>query len=116
MKTPSLDELKLAVAKMLPDEIIYDENPLWFWWKEDVDSGIENSQITDREWLHVCSLAEETLTVHQGESYCEILKDVCGCDVDAGKASRVCYFASAEQRLEVLCRVKYPEMFTASTI
>lgn len=42
----------------------------------------------DREW--------------QVTSYCDNLNHVCGADVEDGKASCVCYFASAAQKAEAL--------------
>lgn len=122
---PTLDEMKAAVAKMLPG-VLYPNELIggaiaWEW----VDCG---EYVSEREWLHVCRLAEvelfdpsqalETSTKpYTGIwAYLRKLEEVC-----VGKrrdelsdAERLCLMvrASAEHRIEALCRVKCPEMFT----
>jgi hypothetical protein len=104
---PTLDDMKLAVARMLPKEIlITDFNPnvrpgqsaTKFWFK---NPGYGPSRITDRDWLHVCWLAEKTLGDLWPVYYARF--------IEGGSAI---INACAETRLEHLCRVRCPEMFT----
>lgn len=119
---PSLETLKLEVAKILPDEIVVTEElvgngvkalfrptAVRFAWKDGKSSTNKTVFVTDREWLHVAHLAEQTLTDEENEVYLFNLHDICGAD---NFPSRVAVFASAEHRLEALVRTRKPELFT----
>lgn len=126
--TPTLDEMKLAVAKMLPGHIgIGFGPPKWAsrgyeTTKADVtpvdvpywnDTG---RSITDREWREVCALAVEELTGDDRSLYCDTLASMadyseCGPREAAWIAEWYQQTAPIESRLLALCRVKCPEIF-----
>lgn len=108
---PTIETMKLAVASMLIDCLGTEDGELnTLHWLD------TKARVTDREWLYICWMAEDRLDATYGDLYCETLEDVCGCDVECGKASRVCYFAEAEERLESICRIIMPSIFTNENI
>jgi len=118
MKTPTLDDMKLAVAKMLPDVLRAEDAG-----NDPVTGGIfiewldTDESVSEREWLHVCWLAEQKLDREECKAYHGILLDqetpgMAMCFSGANSWSeRWTFNKSAEHRLEALCRVKHPEMF-----
>jgi len=97
------DNLKLALAKMLPEKIIIAGGVNVPRWKA------EQSQwrILDTEWLHVCWLVEQGLSIrlpaipHQESErtrYVDLLNEACG--------SKGCCIATWQQRAQALCKVK----------
>lgn len=117
---PTLDEMRLCVAKMLPEHIkIIDGwglqigKSFFFWIDKD-----RSREVTDREWLHVAWLAVQALQGDDRSLYCDFLSTY----VDASTARFAGdlrwmhewhgHVATVEHRLEALCRVKHPEMFT----
>ncbi len=125
--TPTLETLRLHVARMLPEHLEL-RRPVWSlaidvqketcvaspineraFWKD------THKLVTDREWQHCCWLAEQTLDTatrtineetnlryNEWHHYLDWL-----CAITKGNTSP----ASAEHRLEALCRVKFPELF-----
>lgn len=112
MKTPTLDEMKLAVAKMLPEEIcVADGHIRWLY------GGTPMRPVGYREWLHVCWLAEQLLCDDENNdemaAYCWKLDQVVmeGLDdLEYNKNVRL-VTATADDKIEALCRVKHPTMF-----
>lgn len=101
--TPTLDEMKLLVAAMVPEHITTYAlcAPEWrFEWNDTF------KLVTDREWLEVCRLAEGTFAADDvmAGKYWLALYDVTA-------TTRWPYDATAEQRIEALCRVRHPEKF-----
>jgi len=104
---PNKPELKLAMAKLLPEMITTMPldaygNQLFKW------SDTNNSEypedwfdVTEREWLYVMHLIEQTLTLEQRDAYAmsfySIIRPlIFHCD---------CY-ATFNQRATAMCRVK----------
>ncbi len=98
----NLEEMKLAVAKMLPNEIDCTECGTGnIHWRDSDDP------VMDREWLHVCWLAEGTLTKEERRAYND--------ELNHGTAPGfTLWYISPEVKIEALCRVRCPEMFTES--
>lgn len=93
----TLDEMRLCVAAIVPDHVtVY--NPHCVYWND------SKNPITKREWLEVCRLAEQKLTDVRND-YLSELVEICPGPEGA-------YFATAEHRLEALCRTLHPEKFT----
>lgn len=61
-------KLKLALAGMLPDVIVYDALFERFHWKGKVET-FGWPEIRDTEWLHVCHLVEQTLSEEDLDKY-----------------------------------------------
>ena len=119
--------MKLAVASLLPDKIAI----------RDPEKGVELDQeillpggpiavwrdtakkVADREWLHVCWLAERTLTREECHEYHDALRNLetaplCR-ECHEGKrpwAERWTFNVGWEFKIEHICRVRFPEMFT----
>lgn len=106
MKTPSLDEMKLAVAKMLPDEIKIEYGRYFgggnriSWVKR------PDADVSSREWLHVCWLAEQSLRDTNMDEFAAY-----AFELQRLKPTREWWRSDAATRLEALCRVRCPEMF-----
>jgi len=130
MNPPSLDEQKLLVARMLPEEITITKDSLLrldrdgsgklqpvkgvaFGWLKDAN----HRRVTDEEWLHVCHLAEQTLSTDDGNDemaeYCFQLEQLVMdglCDLEYNKHVQT-ITANAEHRLQALVRTKHPELY-----
>lgn len=102
---PSPEEMRLLVARMLPEEIEVRRGS--FHWKEHCG---ERPQVSSREWLFVVHLAEKTLTEDEYTYFVWALKDSL---FSAIYARDMCEMVSATtaQRIEALCRVKHPNLF-----
>ena len=117
MKKPTIDKMKLLVAGMIPEHILVLESggsTLYGW--NDPLHGF-NGPVTEREWLHVAWLAEESLSDDECREYGQII-EIMGSkepqDWEArGKpyAATYAFHATVEQRLEALCRIKHPGLF-----
>jgi hypothetical protein len=114
MKAPSIDDLKLAVARMIPDSIavVRLQNPdaVKFWW---VKNQSMTTAVTDHEWYAVCHLAEKTLPVGGWDAmeYSKWLWRLIGKERPVTIEHDSAWHATAEMKIEALCRVKFPEMF-----
>jgi hypothetical protein len=110
---PTLESMRLAVAKMLPHEITWEDFNKYFYWQ---DTG---APVSDREWLTVCWLAEQTLTGNEFQDYWKILNQV---TPGVGKAAlnqqafRCAWQSDVRYRLEALCHIRCPEMFTETAL
>lgn len=101
------ETLKLQLAKMLPDKIILyaSTDPCW---KQSYEGTIAcGEDIKGTEWLHVCWIVEQTLSMQlpppphkesERTRYVDLLNEACG--------SKGCCIASWQQRAEALCKVK----------
>lgn len=108
----SLNELKLAAALLLPDLIVVHASNIH--WRDDY--GYPGIIIPERDWLYVCWLCEKTFTRDECHKYHDILTENKPSLSDCAKgttahASRWTFHASIEQRLEAICRVKFPHLF-----
>lgn len=104
---PSLIKLKQAVAKMLPGQVeILSTDDEYFYWSDD------KVRITERGWLYVCWLAEQTLTDEECRQYNELLielrPDLKGLKC---RSLRWSWGQPDNIKLEALCRVRHPKMF-----
>lgn len=113
---PDIQTMRLAVARMLPNEIKI-ESGYTYDPKSDVATSCEwgawldtGRQINDREWLHIAFLAEQTLTGDEWLDYVTVLYAI-ACNQICGRPCRQVVCASADQRIEALCRYLHPEMF-----
>ena len=113
MSTPTLDEMKLAVVKMLPETIFIgsDHQAYWRSERQAVGGQFQHQRITAREWLHVCWLAEQKLTNGKYREFTTYLEMLTGCTADI-LVKRGTVSAELERRIQALCRVRHPEMFT----
>jgi len=75
MKEHTDEQLKLALAKMLPEILMHDNifNRIHFHEGE----YVKWPKVQDTEWLHVCWLVEETLLVIEKASYINELWECC---------------------------------------
>ena len=127
MKTPTLEELKLAVAGMLPDKIVTlkagtypvrengvitkSRESLFYWRGGDLD------EVTEREWLHVCWLALNTLSDTELADYSDAAESISERTFKyCTGASRLKCVTHPDVQILALCRVKCPEMFTAAPL
>ena len=110
-KIPTLDEMKLAVAKLLPKLLTVRRCPAVDLQTEVMTTAFSyrwndtGRRVTDREWLEICRLAEQSLRHWEKMTYEDQLTRFtanCSWPLNAG----------ADQRLEAICRVKCPEMFS----
>jgi hypothetical protein len=96
------EQLKQALAKMLPETVCYEQESL-YWQYEEIryDRPVMNrgNRILDTELLHLCWLAEKTLSPIQTELYEKIfrLKFL---------YLYVAIHVSWQQRVEALAKVK----------
>ena len=97
-------ELKLALAKMLPEkvhvvEFLDEKEPYhrFYWFNKTVTGGTE---IQDTEMLHVCHLIEKDLNNHAWWSFVAYLSDICGAGFSLGIS------ATWQQRAEALIKIK----------
>ncbi len=129
---PTDNQLKTALAKMLPDTLLWDDEmsqhntdrPQNEGWGLCWDSG---NPVLETELLHVCHLIEQTLCDYSGENgenysqrdnYAKELMKLCGtwsgsawdwgdnCDADLFKAAN----ATWQQRTIALAKVKGIEL------
>lgn len=124
--TPSLNaaqiaELKLAVARLLPKAITVIRPaglPYKFYWNNP-DGNTFGDAITEKEWLHVCWLAERTFTEDEGKRLVFELNQICGSRVsaynpNAGLPLRrisVIITMPVELLLKAICHMRCPELF-----
>lgn len=125
--------MKLAVATLLPDELCIRDGVVC--WSMGRWAG---GAVMDTEWLHVCELSCDVLTHEEWSRYRWWLWPICAgkTDTDFQKRllplrpviyadpeipknsiknftwERCAHHPSVEHRLEALCRVKFPELFT----
>lgn len=94
------NQLKAALAKMLPDKIVMMPHGQLHWWPKR-NGGINGSVALDTELLHLCWVVEQTCD----ETFTDALLDVVASQ--AGYAA--CLFshsATWQQRVIALCKVK----------
>ena len=112
MKSPTLDEMKLAVAGMLPDEIkiqkgFYFGGITKFSWRT-----VHGPDVGEYSWLHVCHLAEKTLTVEQADEFEDAVKRSLNYDTPPDCAANEHFWhLDLPVRMQAICRVRCPEMF-----
>lgn len=114
---PDIQTMRLAVARMLPNEIKI-ESGYTYDPKSDVATSCEwgawldtGRQINDREWLHVCWLAEQTLDDGNYPDFMRWIASLAVGNTCSGARDSDLTSAPVNHRLEALCRVKNPEMF-----
>ncbi len=105
MKTD--DELKQLLAKMLPEQIVWVIDGLFYTSEESQEvSGIQLEgfilQIKDSELLHVCWLIEQTLNATETVNYRETLSDI----IDDPTRNGDAISASWQHRTMALAQVK----------
>lgn len=102
MKTDT--ELKLALAKLLPEKIVVvsatDEGG-YFRWKSAAANPHVNF-IEETEWLHICWLIEQTF----GESYMDYIQHLVKLVLPIQGAYYKALNASWQQRAEAILKVK----------
>lgn len=113
MKNPTIDEMKLLVAGMIPEHLhIRGTNACWR-----INEKAAGRAVVETEWLHVCWLAEESLSDDECRTYGQILEMMVSKEpadwASRGKpyAATYAFHATVEQRLEALCRIKHPGLF-----
>ena len=94
-------DLKLALAKMLPEKIVLYHNPQFpelatIRWMKD------GRELQETEWLHVCWLVEESLDPKQRQDFRETLSDILYDNLRIGAAIH----ATWQQRAATLIKVK----------
>ncbi len=107
--TPTLEQMKLAVAKMLPDKISIlfpQREQKEFWWNE------YNRGVNHTDWLHICWLAEQTLTKRQLHHYTQLITlPIWPLGWQSWMDTATLLIIPLEKKIAALCRVKNPEMF-----
>ncbi len=116
-----MQTMRRLVAEMVPDEVeiiagYYADGSDGFFWKKESSGEPARASIiatvSDREWLAVCALAEARLTRDQRFTYTIKLTIATGANTkhSQGFTFHILH-ATAEHRIEALCRVKHPELF-----
>jgi len=97
------EQLKQALAKMLPNEITY-YSAMTFYWNRQFIAGIFQ-RVLDTELLHLCHLVEsQQLVAHQYDTFLDELDLL----VDLNKRGYVS--ATWQQRVVALAKIKGIEM------
>jgi len=102
------EQLKQALAKMLPDQIIfrqfkdYNAEFGYLYWKDKNQHPLQ-SEVRDTELLDLCWMVEETLNEIKFAEYAELLRPIAG-------NYKLLYHASWKQRVVVLAKVKKIEI------
>jgi hypothetical protein len=98
------EQLKQALAKMLPEQIVFREF-IYIWgeygalyWKYKNQHPLQ-SEFRDTELLHLCWLVEETLNEIKSADYAEFLRPITA-------NYKLLYHATWQQRVESLAKVK----------
>jgi hypothetical protein len=100
-------QLKQALAKMLPDRLIWYSNDLAYKPKDwSSSNSLPSDWPLDTELLHLCWLVEETLSDYLQEEYYYALSDECETTVDKPLVQSRTYHATWQQRVIALCKVK----------
>jgi hypothetical protein len=98
------DQLKQALAKMLPDHISFrqfkDDNAEfgYLYWKDKNQHPLQ-SEVRNTELLHLCHLVEETLNEIESAEYAELLRPIAG-------NYKLLWHATWQQRVVMLAKVK----------
>lgn len=109
----TIDEMKLAVASLLPDRVHIRGNHVC--WR--INEKTAGPAVMETEWLHVCWLAEKTLTDDECWEYGGIIEAMASLQPpeweQEGKPYAALYpfHTSPWKRLEAICRVKFPHLF-----
>ncbi len=97
------DQLKTALAKMLPDSVYYHEPSSLLIWKARTQLDmVHNRNVKDTELLHVCHLTEQGLSddkVDLFKNYLNVFYD-----------TRIPHSATWQQRTIALTKVKGVEL------
>lgn len=105
-------QLQLALVKMLPEKIEYDERFERFHWKTDNGNGVIWPEIQFTEWLHVCHLVErdiKIISLDERDKYLQVLASI----TQEGRMATVGWTnttATWQQRAQALCKVKGIEL------
>lgn len=102
MTTPPDLNLRLALAKMLPRVLLAHPNGHVNWLS---NSGQEIYTVKDTEWLHVCWLVEQTLTLDQQSEYTRHLLEILFNDRTEDLITHWHWHASWQQRATALAKV-----------
>lgn len=79
------DQLKQALAKMLLEELFFEDNNLWWKRRPTVAFGVHGARmVIDTELLHLCWLVEESLIESEKFKYHNHLFDLVPCDENHG--------------------------------
>jgi hypothetical protein len=98
------EQLKQALAKMLPDQIIFrqfkDDNAEfgYLYWKGKNQHPLQ-SEVRDTELLNLCWMVEETINEIDSADYAELLRPIAG-------NYKLLYHATWQQRVVMLAKVK----------
>lgn len=101
-------ELKIELANMLPDKLIFVDAPdcEGFFWSPADGSKINEEwldgllrPVLDTEWLHVCWLVEQGLSCEEGQRFAMRL-------IEDTTAINTPHSFNWQQRAEALCKVK----------
>jgi len=90
------NQLKAALAKMLPEKIETNLFPCVINWRQAVWGGKE---VLDTELLYLCWLVEETLNEIKSADYAELLRPIAG-------NYKLLYHATWQNRTIALAKVK----------
>jgi len=93
MNTYTNTQLRIALAKMLPEKVTFDPDCDELFWDKQSNTVVRNTEL-----LHLCWLAEETLD--QEEQIIYIV------NLDEMFTSWVATHATWQQRVQALCKVK----------
>jgi hypothetical protein len=106
-------QLKQALAKMLPEQLVIRRESL-YWQYEEIrhDRPIMNlgNRVLDTELLHLCWLVEETLTNNEADMYGLYINGIMN-EAITQKFQSVCdWHATWQQRVIALAKVKGVEI------
>lgn len=101
MSDQQLQQLQLAMAKMLPEKVRINHEGTACW----IDRLIiqEPREVYDTEWLHVCWLVEQQLNDFNKKQFRNELVKICG--IESSRDINCGISASWHQRAEALCKV-----------
>ena len=89
------EQLKQALAKMLPTKVFMNTNGGQMYHKLDG----EPQPVRDTELLHLCWLVEETLTEYRSAAYAELMRPI-------SENYKRLYHATWQRRVVMLAKVK----------
>lgn len=105
--TPTDNQLKQALAKMLLEQIVYEDNFLyWKRWPRKELGQHSSRKILDTELLHLCWLVEETMGCAVHQYHTELIKTM----PNGAGVHVMSFHATWQQRVIALAKVKGVEI------
>lgn len=105
------NQLKQALAKMLPKEIVWHPSSELRYWPR-ISGTLNGPQVLDTELLHLCWMVEQQIADEEFPKYGEILCVVNGArsDMPDEQLARLVCSATWQQRTIALAKVKNIEI------